>query len=104
MLRDNKLSIDRISPITRLAIVGVVLLCGLFVAGLRGPGVSGIALADEKEKPAVNTDVENAAKKRKATHRPLSKQSCLAGSLLSYLVLQKIHQKIRLGGDRTDHR
>jgi beta-lactamase regulating signal transducer with metallopeptidase domain len=37
MLRDSKVRIDRLSPVTRLITVGAVLLCGLLVAGLRGP-------------------------------------------------------------------
>ena len=38
MLRDSKLRFDRLSPAARLTTVGAVLLCGLLVAGLRGPG------------------------------------------------------------------
>ena len=37
MLRDSKLRFDRLSPATRLTTVGAVLLCGLLIAGLRGP-------------------------------------------------------------------
>ena len=40
MLRDSKLRLDRLSPAARLTAVGAVLLCGLLVAGLRGPGGS----------------------------------------------------------------
>ena len=38
MLRDSKLCFHRLSPVARLTTVGAVLLCGLLVAGLRGPG------------------------------------------------------------------
>ena len=39
MLRDSKLRFDRVSPFTRWTTVGIVLLCGALVAGLRGPGI-----------------------------------------------------------------
>jgi beta-lactamase regulating signal transducer with metallopeptidase domain len=48
VLRDNKLRFERLSPLTRIATVGTVLLCGLLVAGLRGPGGFGSALADDQ--------------------------------------------------------
>ena len=50
MLRDSKLKVERLSPSARLVTIGVVLLCGLAVAGLRGPNGSPAALADEPEK------------------------------------------------------
>ncbi len=50
MLRDSKLRIDRLSPAARLITVGAVLLCGLLVAGLRGPGNSSSALAEDQTK------------------------------------------------------
>ena len=40
MLRDAKLRLDRLSPALKVAIVAVMAACGLFVAGLRGPGGS----------------------------------------------------------------
>ncbi len=45
MLRDSKLSFERLSPAARLLTVGSVLLCGLLVAGIRGPNGAGAALA-----------------------------------------------------------
>lgn len=56
MLRDSKLRFDRLSPIARLATVGSVLLCGLLVAGLRGPSGPTPALADDLAKPAAADD------------------------------------------------
>ena len=50
VLRDNKLRIDRLSPLMRLVTVGAVLLCGLMVAGLRGPGNSSSAFAEDQIK------------------------------------------------------
>jgi beta-lactamase regulating signal transducer with metallopeptidase domain len=50
MLRDSKLRIDRLSPAGRLITVGAVLLCGILVAGLRGPGNSSSALAEDQTK------------------------------------------------------
>jgi beta-lactamase regulating signal transducer with metallopeptidase domain len=51
MLRDSKLRFDRLSPVTKAITIGVVLLCGLLVAGLRGPGAANLALAADTEKP-----------------------------------------------------
>ena len=49
MLRDSKkLRFDRLSPVARLTTVGAVLLCGLLVAGLRGPAGQPQALAEER--------------------------------------------------------
>ena len=48
MLRDSKLRFDRLSPATRLITVGLVLLCGLLVAGLRGAGPSAQAMAADE--------------------------------------------------------
>jgi hypothetical protein len=56
MLKDSKLRFSRLSPVTRLITVGVVLLCGLLVAGLRGPSVSLAAAGTDVEKPAVADD------------------------------------------------
>ena len=50
MLRDSKLRFDRLSPFARFATIGAVLLCGLLVAGLRGPGNSSSALAEDQTK------------------------------------------------------
>jgi hypothetical protein len=50
MLRDSKLRFDRVSLTARLTAVGMVLLCGLLVAGLRGPGEPTQALAGEPGK------------------------------------------------------
>jgi beta-lactamase regulating signal transducer with metallopeptidase domain len=52
MLRDSKLRRDRLSPAARLATVGAMLLCGLLVAGVRGPSVSIAAPGADAEKPA----------------------------------------------------
>ncbi len=59
MLRDSKLRFDRLSPAVRFAVIGLVLLCGLLVAGLRGPGSQPQVLAAEPEKAV--------AEKREAT-------------------------------------
>ncbi len=48
MLRDSKLRFDRLSPATRLITVGLVLMCGLLVAGLRGAGPSAQAMAADE--------------------------------------------------------
>ena len=37
MLRDSKLHFERLSPIARMLTVGVIVVGGLLVAGLRGP-------------------------------------------------------------------
>lgn len=47
MLRDAKLSVRRLSPLMRTTAIGAALLCGLFVAGLRGPGSQPQARAAE---------------------------------------------------------
>jgi prepilin-type processing-associated H-X9-DG protein len=54
VLRDSKLRFDRLSPAARLAAVGIVLLCGLLVAGLRGPVGPSPAWAEDAaaEKPS----------------------------------------------------
>jgi hypothetical protein len=62
MLRDSKLRFERISSATRMITVGAVLLCGLLVAGLRGPGGFGSVLADEPKQPTAAADAEKAAK------------------------------------------
>ena len=51
MLRDGKPRNDRLSPLSRFTAAGVVLLCGLAVAGLRGPAPSSEALAAGPTKP-----------------------------------------------------
>jgi beta-lactamase regulating signal transducer with metallopeptidase domain len=52
MLRDRKVSFDRLSPAARGLAVGGVVLCGLLVAGLRGPASQSQALAAEPSKGA----------------------------------------------------
>jgi beta-lactamase regulating signal transducer with metallopeptidase domain len=51
-LRDSKLRFDRLSPAARLTSVGALLLCGLLVAGLRGPSDASPALAGDPAKPS----------------------------------------------------
>jgi prepilin-type processing-associated H-X9-DG protein len=57
VLRDSKLRIDRLSLTARLTAVGIVLLCGLFIAGLRGPAGPSPARADDAatQKPSSAT-------------------------------------------------
>ncbi len=50
VLRNSKLRFHRISTATRATTVGCVLLCGLLVAGLRGPGQSASAAGDSDDK------------------------------------------------------
>ena len=50
MLRDSKLRFERLSLSGRTLTAGVVVLCGLLVAGLRGPNGPRAALADERSK------------------------------------------------------
>lgn len=61
VLRDSKRRFDRLSPAARVVAVGIVLLGGLMIAGLRGP-TGQQALADDAEKAspanAANTVVE----------------------------------------------
>lgn len=45
MLRDSKPRSDRLSPMSRVAAITVVLMCGFLVAGLRGPTFQQQALA-----------------------------------------------------------
>ena len=47
MLRNSKPRFDRLSPAVRLMAIGAVLLCGLLVAGIRGPEAQQPALAEE---------------------------------------------------------
>ncbi len=47
MLREGKLRRDTVSPTTRVLLIGAVVLCGLLVAGLRGPASEGDARADQ---------------------------------------------------------
>jgi hypothetical protein len=56
MLRDSKLRFDRLSPVARWTTVGTVLLCGVLVAGLRGPSGPSPVLAEEPAKPVVAED------------------------------------------------
>ncbi len=56
MLRDSKLRFERLSPATRLATVGVVLLCGLLVAGLRGPAGQPQAAAEDRARAVTPDD------------------------------------------------
>jgi beta-lactamase regulating signal transducer with metallopeptidase domain len=58
MLRDSKLRFDRLSPIARLTAIVSVLLCGLLVAGVRGPSGFSLALADEPAAAAVNDSID----------------------------------------------
>ncbi len=51
MLRNSKIHFDRLSPTARIVAVGVVLLCGLLVVGLRGPAGQQV-LADDSAKAA----------------------------------------------------
>ncbi|NLE37411.1 MAG: DUF1559 domain-containing protein, partial [Pirellulaceae bacterium] len=53
MLRDSKLRFERISPMARAAVVGVVLVAGLLAAGLRGPGWPAQARAEETARAPV---------------------------------------------------
>ena len=62
MLRDAKLRFERLSLGLRLGIVAAVAACGLLVAGLRGPGASAPALANDARKPA-STSAEDRAKR-----------------------------------------
>ena len=62
MLRDSRLRFDRLSPAFKFLIVAAVAACGLLVAGLRSPGVSSPALADDAKKPA-STSAEDRAKR-----------------------------------------
>ena len=55
MLRDSKLRIHRLSPVARLTTIGAVLLCGLLVAGMRGPAEPPQAFAQ-----AATTSAESA--------------------------------------------
>ena len=56
MLRDSKLRFERLSPATRLATVGVVLACGLLVAGLRGPAGQPQAAAEDHARAVTPDD------------------------------------------------
>ena len=56
MLRDSKLRFDRLSPLARLVTVGAVLLCGLLVAGLRGPAGSSRQAAGRRSAGAAAAD------------------------------------------------
>ena len=55
MLRDSKLRFDRLSPTARLLAVGAVLLCGLLVAGLRGPD-AGAGFAEDAGPASATAD------------------------------------------------
>ena len=50
MLRDAKLRFEPLSPTARTLVVGVILVSGLVVAGLRGPAVRHDAFAKDAEK------------------------------------------------------
>ncbi|MBN2215932.1 MAG: M56 family metallopeptidase [Pirellulales bacterium] len=52
MLRDNKLTFRRLSPVVHATVLGMVLFGGLIVAGLRGPGWRNQAVA---QPPAMAT-------------------------------------------------
>ena len=47
MLRGGQARFERVSPLGRLTVVGIVLLFGILVAGLRGPGQSSQAMAGD---------------------------------------------------------
>ncbi len=74
MLRDSKLRFDRLSPVARLATVGAVLLCGLLVAGLRGPGGQQQARAEDAVTPA-NNEPAPAAAEGTARHNSMTELS-----------------------------
>jgi beta-lactamase regulating signal transducer with metallopeptidase domain len=57
MLRDGKLPGERLSPVARFLSVGLVLLGGLLVAGLRGPAQPATARADEPKTAASSGQV-----------------------------------------------
>jgi beta-lactamase regulating signal transducer with metallopeptidase domain len=65
VLRNNKLRFNRPSPVTRLMTIGIVLLCGLLVAGLRGPGGFAGARAEEPKQPEAAAGEDKAAKETK---------------------------------------
>lgn len=55
MLRDSNLRFDRPSLASRLAAVAAALLCGVLVAGLRGPGGQPQVLAEDVAQPPATT-------------------------------------------------
>ena len=63
MLRDSKLHFDRLSPTTRALTVGIMVLSGLLVAGLRGPAGPQPALAEDT--PATKNGSSQSAGKMK---------------------------------------
>lgn len=54
MLRDTDLSLRRRAPLTRAAALVAVLICGLGAVGLRGPGSSPLAAAQEAGAPSAS--------------------------------------------------
>ena len=61
MLRNSSLRCDRLSPATRLATIGMVLMGGLLVAGLRGPSGAGPVSAEEPAAPAVPNSADRSS-------------------------------------------
>lgn len=55
MLRGDAVRFDRVSPVVRWTVVGAVLVFGLLVAGLRGPGQSSQAMAGDVPMPTAAT-------------------------------------------------
>ncbi len=60
MLRDSKQRFDRPSPAVRLTTVGAVLLCGLLVAGLRGPSGQSQVLGNDEDAAKVSQTISPA--------------------------------------------
>ncbi len=58
MLRDSKPRFNRLSPVVRLITVGAVLLCGLLVAGLRGPAADPQAAAEDRAVAAGDNHID----------------------------------------------
>ena len=69
MLRGNPVRFDRVSPLGRLAAVGTVLLFGVLVAGLRGPGQSSQALAGDTPTPPTGPRSDDAVHAAKTCRR-----------------------------------
>jgi len=62
MLRDARVRSDRLSPTARTLAVGAVLVCGLVVAGLRGPVGQLQSLAQEAKRAAADLESDARAK------------------------------------------
>jgi autotransporter-associated beta strand protein len=74
MLRDSKLRFERLSPLARVLTVGAVLLCGLLVAGLRGPAAQAGSPAASKieEKPGPIADQPAEGTKQGEAAKPIA--------------------------------